>query len=297
MLSTWSYEAESEPGHLWYWLPTWMAVGGDFRLLNGVSQSGELDPVYQTIAMQKDVEIAFKLGNFVLDYSIGKYYLGESFESRRHYVGYNADWFSLRLGKFTPNYGINNPDHTLANRSFLGLGQGLETYNAEAEIFNNIGQVTLTAILGGDSLSGQVDNTFKLYADEKQGAALRVATFPHKTVTLGASYMYTHVDDSQHTYTSGVFGLIAPTDWLYAMIDYNLQEKLVVGATLTSLWARLGVEAYKGLHLFYDFNAIDVFQSNGLGIIMYPRPHWEFLLKCSYLEDLTSLVLMSHYYL
>ena len=296
LLSTWSYEGEGDLGHR-PWMPEWLAIGGDLRYVNIKTQYKDSPALYQAIPMQKDIELGLNCGPFWLVGSYGEYYGAIPVrESRRHYLLVtDPSGHSLRFGKFTPNYGINHPDHRASNRGALPLVQGSESYNLELNVNLKVAQLTLTGILGDDKSAVYIDERLTIATEARQGGALRIAGFAHKSATIGASWMLTHQDYKDLVYTSGVFAILSPTEWAYAMIDYNFQETAETGRA--TMWAKVGLEAFRGFHVFYQTNMIDEIVRNGLGIIWFPRPHFEFMGMAEFSEQVTSYLLLTHYYL
>lgn len=298
LLSTWGSTEETDPGHT-PWLPEWLAIGGDARYVNLATRYNEVT-TYRSIPMQKDIELGINCGPLWLVTSYGEYFetTETPYQLRRAYLLLGSDTLgvSLRLGKFGVNYGLNHPDHTAYNRGVLNLGQGKESLNVELNLTNKIGMLTATAILGDESSLISLYRAPKITSGARQGGALRLITYPHERISIGASWMYTHIDYEQDLYVSGVFANLSLNEWIYGMVDYNFQE-IAGGDDMATLWAKVGLEALKGLHFFYSINMLNEITANGLGIIWYPRPHFEILTQAQMSGEILNYLLMTHYYL
>lgn len=286
ILSTWSYKGEESVGHYDWGQPEWLILGGDARYIN-MMQETDTETVYRHLAMQRDVELGVSYGGFVITGSGGQYYDRVN-ETRRHYLSYQREFFSIRSGKFIPAYGINAADHNAFSRTPLSLGQGDESYNTEAAITSKIGQVFLTQI-------NYTKTPEKKYTNENSGYALRATLFALKSLQIGASWMRMTVDEKRGGFMQASYG-----KWLYCGLDVNEVEDLDRTIGLYS-YGKCSAEAYKGVNFTYENNYSKTAgissRNNSVGLDFFPRPHFQFLGKMINTNGKNGFLLLSHYYL
>lgn len=290
-LSTWSYEGESATGHINLGLPSNIAIGGDYRILN-MAMARNNQTTYRSIKMQKDVELAVKFADFWVGGSWG-YYNGDSEESRRHYLIWGGETHKIRIGKYLTSYGLLQADHTAYNRQTLDMGEGSESYNAEYSAVGRIGELFFTGII----LTKHVSPTGKItYNSEKSGGAARVNLFAASWFHIGASSMLIHTKENNRL-TYGGFGTLVPFKALVILADVNE----VFDGNFYDLYSyvKFNLEVYKGVQLNYENNYSKAEyvsnRKNSVGLDWFPRPHFEFLAKVERSLN-NSFILMSHYY-
>jgi hypothetical protein len=248
--------------------------------------------------MQRDLEAAIGYGPTWIGASWGIYNDKVS-ESRRVYLVLPniAEHFSLRVGKFTPAYGINFPDHTIYSRGKLELGEGSESWNIEGTVRGSSGEIFITGIGASKSEEASAEANAKgkasVYSKENQGIAARVNWFAHKKLQIGAS-LKTMTKDL----TYGGFFQTAPYSWLYVAYDLNTLEDRTSRALFS--YGKISSEVFKGVSLFYENNyskSDSQTRENNFGLQVYPRPHLEFIGKYGDSGGYKNYVMMAHYYL
>jgi hypothetical protein len=300
IMSTWGYKGEENPGLGLLALPTEISLGGDMRYLNLTRQSDDGTRSHVKFWMQADVEAAVEiLPGVTVGGSYGQYGPEAKKEFRRNYVKLQRDALSLRAGRFTPAYGINFPDHTVPTRAALGLGQGGETYNAEASATGSAGEATLTGIYGPraqvDASAGQ---GYSLANSGRSGTSLRLAAFVGDRSQVGLSALDLRGVDTYRRAFGGhaIFGM---TKSLYAL--FELDRKFEDGTTVDVATARIGSEICRGMHLGVAGSVLGESLGAGAFLQWFPRPHWEVLVEGqrAYVADRYSdtAVLLLHYYL
>jgi len=128
-------------------------LGGDARALQLYVDNEQMKQ-YAFFPMQLDVEPLAQLGSWTMTAVLG-YTKKRSqdtreaiFISRRHWIMYQPSikW-SIRAGRFFPQFGFHVPDHIRLARSGLGFDQGRETYNLEVQYQSERVTVSATGIL------------------------------------------------------------------------------------------------------------------------------------------------------
>ena len=289
ILSSFSYAGEGQLGHYDFGLPTWLALGGDGRYVNIARETNE-EPEYKFIQMQRDFEIG-AITNYVFGAARYGIYQDTTSESRTHYAGLSGiiRGVYLRYGKFAPAYGTNTPDHTAFGRSAIGLGQGKESYNAEASYIGKLGEVFLTAITHTKTTD---DFGKTVYTSDDSGYAARLTWFAAKGVRLGSSFMRL---DSSTKY--GGFCELGYNKWLYLGLDVN--ELVTEAERALYSYGKLHAELLKGFNFLYESNYSQKdgsYRENNWGFDWYPRPHFQFLGKVLNQQGKGGYMLLSHYW-
>ncbi len=292
-------------------LPPWLLLGGDIRLLQYVIDT-PFAVAGRFIPMQLDLEAALKLGRFSVVATGGRRETGlpptsisQLLISRRHWLGLalgpsdRTEMVQLRAGRFYPAFGVLDPDHTLVTRRGIGFDQERETYNVEATLLGELGQVTLTGVGGRFSATGAFDTSSQALVAQGVWA-------------LGTSYRLGL--DAYLAQTRQMVGAHAILGW---SPEWHLwtQADLIRGSlgTLGFVEAtQLGWEFSRGVMLYARQEYLrDPDQAPGvfsdaytLGLKYYPRTHWEFLLSGQKVRDRvvptaldTVLTAQLHYWL
>jgi hypothetical protein len=268
--------------------PSWLNLGGDIRFLQLYQNTPQFTQA-RFIVMQLDLEAAVTLGKFTFDGTIGRddpTYRGvqdpgfsDYVISRRHYVLFQAsDEFFLMGGRFWKPYGILEPNHVSFVKRGLGWDFGSESYNIEAGYTGP----TYSLMAYGDL--GRPDNSL-LQIEKGGGATGSVAL--NDTYKVGASYFYGKTDFGQR-HVFGPWAILGFTEhfYLWSENDFVKNYPLPTG-TITFGFAnnsRLGYEFVQGFHGFIEqqFSQLDFAQDltrrqiYGVGVLYYPRPHFEF---------------------
>ena len=268
--------------------PQWLNLGGDLRFLQ-LFQNTPTVSSGQFIVMQMDLEAAVTVGKFTLDATLGRIdpsYIGninpgfsDYILSRRHFLVFQAtDEIFLMGGRFWKPYGILDANHSSTVKEYLGWNFGSESYNLEA------GYTGGSLSLLGYVSFGRPDNTY--YQIEKGEGATASIGFSN-SYKAGLSFFHGYTD----AYSRNVFGpwgLLGFNDHFYLNTENDFVLNTPTGAdTSTTGFAtynRLGYEWVQGFHTYLEhgFNQLDLTQAStqiqiyGVGMLYYPRAHWEF---------------------
>jgi len=281
-------------------------VGGDVRYIKVEYQPKGGEPFKRAFLMQADFELALHLSPELTVVALyGKYGEEEVREFRRHYILWSpSEMFSFRYGRFYPAYGILGADHTLAVRKHLGFGQGQETYNAEASLHGEKGEVFLTGILGKEASVRLTNDQGYQVSSEEKGVAARAAYFWSDRAQVGGSAMLLQNENGSSTRVVGLFLAAAANEKLYAMAQYDIKTALAseyADPVVTSAgYYKLGWQIFRGIHLYGQAeNTKSVTANNvssGGGAQWFPRPHIELLGQYMSSETSKTTYLMAHYY-
>jgi hypothetical protein len=299
VLSTWGSETEKKVADF-ITQPEWLNLGGDYRQVYFYVNN----PLYEegrTLFMQADIEAAFRVAEkWYIDGSFGyaenprNQEISDSFLSRRHYVLYRpTNEFSIRAGRFFPNFGINTPNHSSLIRNLLGVNspqRQTESYNFEGSYLGEVYNVYLTAILGRPD---------RINLKREKGASVVVSRAINEQAKVGVSYMHA-VNETSRRDIFGPFAMIGFTEKLYLLSELDFQNKDVGGFGFVTT-NRLGYEIFKGFHVIgnqeygrLSFDAPKGVNSvYGLGLWWWPRPHFEFSFE--YQTRLNSSLFSTYY--
>lgn len=294
-MSSWAFEGEGQPD--WGFLgglPSWLALGGDQRgvAIASRDEAGAFGNP-KGIPMELSAEAAIIAGPITLDVSGGVYGPDRTLEYRRFFAKLMlTPTIEMRAGRFIPAYGINVEDHTTATRTALSLGQGSESYNAEAAWLAPGGELIATAILG-QTLRSEMDNDSRigtLRTDDMVGGAVRAAAYTDSRSSIGASAL------SLKSFAG------AKRDAVGAFTQAGLSDKVFVLAEADKLWERgqpaatvsmtkVGAEIVAGLMATVQADTLGAAYGGRLGLQWMPRPHWELLgeLRATPLEAFDGL--------
>jgi hypothetical protein len=321
VLSTWGYEGEEGPGHgLIKQTPEWLILGGDVRWVQTYLDTPAVREG-DAFWMQSDLELGVQNKKWIAVGTIGaeggpdSYSERGEFISRRHYLNYRpTEQISLRAGRFTPQFGINQANHTLVTRgglppaglSGLGFMPGTETYNMEAAWIGDQFDVFATGIMGRPDDPNVRAN---------KGAALSTSYALFDKHKIGASYWRTQTD-TQRREMYGAWGILGFTHhfFILAEIDYlgtrNRQSDAFRQQYVSYL--RVNYEWRQGVHAYIFNQNTDLMrtgdlphaESIGLGIQLFPRPHFEINAEFQHVGNTNSFagvsdagMLLLHYYL
>lgn len=299
--------------------PQWLTLGGDLRFLQLFSETPRSSSA-RFIVMQLDLEAAATVGKFTFDATLGRIDpadYGETnpgftdhFASRRHYALFQAtDEIFIMGGRFWKPFGVLDPNHSSVVKSGLGWNFGSESYNLEAGYVGSLASLLVYGTLGRPDHAG-------LQVEKGGGATASVAVM--STHKIGASYFYGTKDRlSRHVF--GPWAILGFTEHFYLRTENDFDRttpKAGAAAATTGLasYNRLGYEFIQGVHGYVEhgFQQRDLStdatrtQLYGLGLLYYPRVHWEF--ELDYQKRKTGvapssmgftdyLYIQAHYYL
>ena len=299
LLSTWGKAKETKPLHGLVKIPKKFAIGGDYRTLQVTQSTPQFESGY-LFNMQLDIEAAYYYKKrTVAVAAIGKKISGTKGEnnsifSHRHFVSYNySDSTNIRLGRFYPEYGIYNPNHRRFVRQYFGFDSYYETYNAEVNYNTESYNVFLTAILGRPEISeDEIDPGLQRErrGSGHSGLALTGNYFLLEKHRVGASFRQGSLDKESYS-QEALYAIFGFTKSLYLMaeMDWRKEKFDTIKTDLSANLLHMGFEFYKGWHIYglhQEFHREDNVGSvpydlvaNGLGVQIFPRPHWELVFE------------------
>ena len=282
VLSTWGTEKEAQP---FYGvlegskLNSWLQVGGNIRALQLHHESDKVREG-RTIPMQAGLEAAAQWGRWTVSFFFGKLNKDWKVEPEfiRYYTTYQwSDEWTLRLGRFTPIFGLNVPQHTLPTRGALGFGQNSERDSLEA---------SWTGEKWSGSLTASKSVLTKQQPEVESGVSSQLNYTFADSYKFGMSY-WLGAQESQHREVFSAHGSLGFTEHFYLLTETALQYKRPYGGKSQDgifHFAKLGYEVFKGFHAQFveeysqsDFTVENSkMESFGPGFLFYPRPHFEF---------------------
>lgn len=266
-------------------LPEWMSVGADSRYV--------VRPDDPWFPMQAELELGLSpVPALTFAGTVGGYGPTRDLQFRRLYglvrVG---DVATLRAGRFIPTFGIPFPDHRIPTRAGLGLGQGGESYNAEAAITAGFGELVLTEVAGDDTTL-DLGRSYAMSTDSRNGFVGRLSVFLGDRARIGSSYLSLASADGPGTVAGGGFVMVAPIPSVYLLAEYDRRQDDAAQPVDLAV-AHLGYEPLKGLHLVAIGDVNGDVRTPGAQVQWFPIPHVELLAEY---RDRQPLLLL-HFYL
>ncbi len=254
-------------------LPEWVDLGLDYRYVN-VTAFSDGDRFNTQFPMQIEAEgVLYPIPGLTLAASMGNYGPEQVREFRRTYVMVSTlrDFVRVRGGRFTPAFGVNDPDHTLYTRQAFGLGQGRDQYAGEAALITKHGELIVThswgssAEIGGDERTGGY--RVKDYEDQRLYA--RGTFYSSKTTQAGTSVVMDESGFIGHSF----HGFASYDHWLYGIGE--VARKYDTGYIT---YSKLGVEPFQGLHII-GTHEYQLTNRYGFGFQWFPAPGVDLLLR------------------
>jgi hypothetical protein len=272
-------------------LPNWLKLSGDIRTLQLLSESSVASRarfMIMQVDLDADLDLTPWLHSFV---SVGRIEPRVDQPEAKDFVSIpragfdfalspedSSDRWNLRLGRFLPVYGIAFAEHTLVSRRLLDFGPGQERYGAELSWLSEHASVAATFI----ALQANGNQNRK-----ERGGILQYSHSLGEKAKFNLSYYQSlreaspGVDTTRQVFGASVITRL-PRDW-YAMLEIDRPKDA------TSKWGlievlKVGNEIFQGLHAIgiqeysnTDFEQANPrFESYGVGVEWYPRPHWDF---------------------
>lgn len=292
LLSMSSGEKENEFFYGAVKTPSWLLMGGDVRAIQTYLNTDKAKEG-MFFLMQADLATAMKWNQWTLAGSLGikggpdDYKQRNDLISRNHYLMYQMnDAAALRVGRFVPQYGINEPNHTIATRAGIGFGTSSETDNAEFSYLGERWDAFLTAV-GGRPEDAK--------ADHEKGFSLGSSFNFFERNKIGIS-AYHGINQSRDRWLAGVWGILGLTKNVSLLSEFDHQWSTTRGNSETSTrglvsYQRLGYELVQGLQIYgtHQLSYLDLAtvgtrtDSYGGGFNFFPRPHLE--IRAEYLKE------------
>lgn len=272
-----------------------LALGGDVRWVK-VERRDVRSYTKSEFLMQADAEPALTIGKLTLAGQGGKYASGtrQEFQSRRHYALIRNGNFTVRAGRFTPNYGLNLANHTALIRDLLGFGQGTETYNLETGYQGEYGEVFLTGIVSKANLPG---------------ATVRLGGFLRGRFVAGLNCFYQQKPGGEYRTIFGTYGALGLSPTVYSLFEFDMETEVDKNAYISRQrgygYLTVGVDVAPGVQVSVTAQGLlEIGQEEQRvtsGIAWIPRPHFEISLDYGTAKrgNQSSLIsiLMLHYWL
>lgn len=270
----------------------WFLPGGDIRAIQTYLDTPKVKRG-EFFLMQADFMAAFLWKKWSLVSSLGIKGGPNDVEDRNdifskiHYLMYQAtETLSVRVGRFMPQYGLNEPNHTVVTREGLGFGEESETDNLEFAANNDRGEVFATAILGRQDEPA---------LDREKGFALSVSYAYLDKNKIGVN-VYHGKNSSVDRWLGGFWGILSLSKkvFLLSEVDHQWSTKATPNESSTRglvSYQRLGYEVVQGMQVYathqlsyLDFDSVlsrtDAF---GPGFDFFPKDHFE--VRAEYLKQ------------
>lgn len=272
----------------------WLAYGVNFRSLNSTARLPTGEEFHTKFDMQREGELALTpVKGFTVDASVGTYGPLQVQEYQRAYAMLTLwrDMLRIRTGRFTPNYGIKDPDHTLWTRSKLKLGQGEEELAGEVSLTTPYGDLTLAHTFGQEASflagkSGELEA--QDYRTENNYA--KVVIYTSQATQVGASVK---LDQKGKVEAYGLQSIATWGGFLYWLSETDrLKDGTMLG------FMKAGVEPFRGIHLFATYEHDGEKKRAGGGIQWFPAEGLDLLIRGRReIGAVESLDLIVHLYL
>lgn len=268
----------------------------------------------RNILMQADAEAGYNADKWAVAGAIGRQEIRAGLKSdsrlisRRHYALFRpTEKWNIRVGKYLRNFGLNDANHNVYVRKYLGFGFDTETYNAEISYLGDSVSSYLTYVDGGFT-----QDQYALL--KEKGAAWSISYFFLDKNKIGLS-AYRGEDETNDRWVVGPWWVLSFTPQIFLLSEMDFQEKKVKATSSTQsgyvMSHRIGFEFVQGLIPFLSFDKKFLDRNDpateqnsyGLGLQFFPRPHLEIvtswqkerLVQSARNSDL--LWLMLHFYL
>lgn len=294
LMSTWGREHESkflygwlekkEPGNAEAEEPGPLRLGGDIRAVQTFRENSQFRRG-NFIAMQADLELGVDDGKYAAIVGVGLQPSNRAgkdlnqFFSRKHYFLVRlTDEKSIRVGKFLKSFGLNLADHYISVRRDLRWDFGMERYNLEyADLGEKVS--TFLTLISDDPEEASVEREYGV-------SAVRSWTFSDIS-KFGFSYFYGRGSSGSRD-VFGPFWIWSLNPHFFWMTELDWQLKNPTNSERTSgyaVFSRVGYEVHKGVIPFIQFDRSHLdtddpniwWESQGIGLQWFPRPHWELL--------------------
>jgi hypothetical protein len=203
-------------------------------------------------------------------------------EARRYYaLAKIGRTMTVRAGKFFPAYGLMIADHSAAIRKGMWWPQGAESYNLEIGVYQEYGEFLIT--MAQDPEDGPIP-------DYQTG---RLIAYVGRNSQVGISYY----SDEEANESIGLHTVWGWTKKLWTLAEFD--TKTVDLDTTGILWTATKFEPWRGVVGAVKYSALinaDIQHTVGLGLQLFPIPHYELSVDAYVREDYESYILISHYY-
>ncbi len=280
-MSTWGDEKEAQLFHGALGedaLKEWLHLGGDYR---GLQSHYENDLVKRGkwIPMQASLEAAIQIENWIFDLAFGKFDSNQKWSAvgTKYYVlNQITEEISIRAGRFTPQFGLNIPDHISPTRGSLGLGQNAERNSFELQYAD----VNYNGVITYSEAPLNHVNT------KEKAVSFKAEVVLSETLKPGVSYWFGE-NEIQKRQLAGAHAILGFSKELFLLTELDWQEVRTKSNSSIDhsafTYQKLGYEFYKGVVglLLADAQLSKLEDPSsqilhyGLGVQFFPRPHFE----------------------
>ncbi len=255
----------------------WLQIGGDIRSLQYHYENSQVK-MGQWINMQAMIEASAHVGKWTANLAVGQ------LDSNDHWSGNGTQYYlmnqlnetlSVRAGRFTPQFGLNIPEHISPPRANLGFGANSERNSLELQLADEIW-----------SLAATYSEAPLIHQNPGEKAlALKIERVFSDTLKPGLSYWRGETETTQRQIVGlhALLGLSKNTFWL-SEVDW--QEQITKSTQITqhspATSQKWGYEIHKGLVglIVVDGQMGRLEDPNtrvihyGGGLQFFPRPHF-----------------------
>ncbi len=269
VLSTWTREGEELDG------TAPLLYGADFRAVQVHSRDRQRT-AGRYIEMQKEVELGWQQKTWTVTVRGAADMMKES--EPWYIPGYYAlvqprPDLMIRVGRFSPRFGIQTPEHILSTRALMNLGLQADRDTVEFVYEKDTWDFSVSRSIG------EFENKSSANAWFAQGNYLLTSK-----MRLGLSVEKKLEESERHSF--GGHALLGLSENVYVLSEVLYQETDVENSSKresVAHFAKLGWEIQKGLHLILleDFKKRDLAKEQssedlyGLGFEFFPAPHLE----------------------
>jgi hypothetical protein len=275
-------------------LPEWLLVSGDARYAYLRAKSEKVTALSEIFFMRADLEAAVRASNFVASGSVGYSEQGglgasitrapeKNLISREHWIGYDlAPELGLfaRAGRMNLPYGLRIIEHTAWVRALTSTSiNDHQQYGAAVSLAIGPLRAEVMGIVGN----------LQLRPDEyrERGVSAAVEWLPLDTLSLGASTLHTyrelhpryllptfhHAGGVSARWVTPFTPLVVFTELDYEFSSPKQDERREGGIG----FLQLGLEAFRGLHLFVTGEAHNVgINVPPVSYAVWVSPVWHF---------------------
>jgi hypothetical protein len=302
--------------------PEWLLLGGNVRQIQTYVDSSRTESG-RWLAMQRDVEACVKTQLLTTVHTCGTYGQVPSDDDGRPQYGLRkaavridvGESLALRVGRFSPRFGLMIANHTSAIRAGLGFVPHGETDQIEATYMSEFIEATLYHDFGrAAELGAGVDEL----GEAPTAIGGTAAVLLGDAARTGISYRRAKSDLATE-HSAGGFAAVGISESTFVLAE--IDQKAVVlhdPAPGQAAWRRslvshvkLGHEVHRGVvpALVHEVNFSDLSDGYsrsdlyGLGMQWFPRPHFEIeafyghVLQRREFSYASAGYLLVHYYL
>lgn len=246
-------------------MPEWINAGVDYRRAN-VNLETDGVRYHRKFDMQLEGELALEpVKGLVVAGTVGLYGEEHRQEFRRAYGELRPmDELRVRAGRFLPAYGLNIDDHTDLARAATGLTQGRERIAVEAWTLLPYGELAISRTFGEDvEADATLSDGYTVKEEPREEVYARAVGYLYDRYRFGGSVRWR---ESQLSAVAGHVEL-APLEW--AWLQTEIGSAALADGTLYSS-SKIGVEPYRGNHLFLTYEHQGDTQKYGGGYRWFP---------------------------